>query len=132
MDIERLHLTGDCFVSTHRGEGWGRPQMEAMKMAKPVISTNCGGIHEYLDEKLAFLCKFKPEPVIPDKLSENYQDGQNWAEIDIEDLKMKMRFVFENQEKAKFIGVQAQKHIAENFNLVKVGQLMKKRLEEIL
>lgn len=23
-----------------RGEGWGRPQMEAMSMAKPIITTN--------------------------------------------------------------------------------------------
>ncbi len=53
-------MTFDCFVSAHRGEGWGVPQMEAMLMGKPIISTSCGGIHEHLkDKEDALLLPFK-------------------------------------------------------------------------
>ena len=49
--IYAFHKTFDCFVSPHRGEGWGIPQMEAMLTGNPIISTDCGGIHEYLKDK---------------------------------------------------------------------------------
>jgi glycosyltransferase involved in cell wall biosynthesis len=40
----RLYVSADCVVMPTRGEGWGRPQMEAMAMARPLITTNwCAG-----------------------------------------------------------------------------------------
>ena len=36
----RLYLSCDAVVLPTRGEGWGRPQMEAMAMGKPLITTN--------------------------------------------------------------------------------------------
>ena len=43
--VYRFHKTGHCFVSLHRGEGWGIPQMEAMLLKRPVISTAAGGFY---------------------------------------------------------------------------------------
>ncbi len=37
-----------------RGEGWGRPQMEAMAMGLPVISTNWSGLTAFLNEETGF------------------------------------------------------------------------------
>ena len=36
-----MYRTMDCFVLPTRGEGWGRPIVEAMAMALPVIGTTC-------------------------------------------------------------------------------------------
>lgn len=130
-EVWRLHHTGHCFVSSHRGEGWGRPQMEAMLVGNPVISTNCGGIHEWLDDGLAFLCKWERKAATPDPLSENYLADQVWADVDIADLRQKMRVVFDNQKKAKVVGKKAQKFVRDNFNPEIVGTMMKSRLEEI-
>lgn len=43
-DFPRFYKAGDAFVLPTRGEGWGRPHVEAMSMGLPVISTNWSGI----------------------------------------------------------------------------------------
>jgi len=37
-----------------RGEGWGRPQMEAMSMARPLITTNWSGPTAYINADNAY------------------------------------------------------------------------------
>jgi glycosyltransferase involved in cell wall biosynthesis len=131
--IYRFHKTFDCFVSTHRGEGWGIPQMEAMLMGRPVISTNIGGIHEYLTDKVTAL--LLPNKLIP--LTANtrnqqwYTRDQNWADINIEDVRVVLRWVYNNQMKVKKIGEDGCKLVREKFSLQAVGELMKRRLLEI-
>jgi glycosyltransferase involved in cell wall biosynthesis len=99
--IYRFHQTGDCFVSAHRGEGWGIPQMEALLMGKPMISTNLGGIHEYLtDGKDSMLVDCSLE-----KISQNtrnpqwYAVDQRWGEVDKTQLQDKLRWAFEIERK---------------------------------
>lgn len=130
--IYRFHRTGDCFVSLHRGEGWGIPQMEAMLMEKPIISTNCGGIHEYLtDKKNAMLLPYKLIQVENTRNKQWYTPDQKWAEVDIEAAVEAMRFIFKNKAKAKTIGINARKTVIDNFALEEVGQKMRARLNEI-
>lgn len=130
-EIYRLHATGDCFVSAHRGEGWGRPQTEAMVMGKPIISTNCGGVHEWISDDVAYLCNWEKKPVVLDEVSNTYEQDQNWAEIDAQDLRKKMRYVFENRDKAAQLGEKARKFVKASLNMEMVGSMMKGRLEEI-
>ena len=131
-DIWRLHNTGDCFVSAHRGEGWGRPQEEALVVGNPVISTNFGGIHEWLeDEKNAFLVKWNPGKVYNMEFAPWYENSQGWAEVDEEDLRKRMRFVFDNRDKAKAVGLKGQEFVKDRFSFKAVGELMKNRLIDI-
>lgn len=131
--ISRFHLTGDCFVSAHRGEGWGIPQVEAMLHARPIISTNCGGVHEYLrDDDNAILIPWQSIKVsgMPHS-SFWYTPDQTWADIDIAELRKKLRWVYENQKQAKSIGMRGCMFVNDRFNLKRVGDEMKERLEII-
>lgn len=132
--IYRFHKSFDCFVSAHRGEGWGVPQMEAMLMGNPIISTNCGGIHEYLktgDNALLI-------PYSSVKIGENsrnkqwYTPDQNWAEVDIKELRSAMRWCYENRAQAKELGLKGKAFVEENFSLRAVGEKMKDRLRDIV
>ena len=38
-----LYASADVFVLPSRGEGWGRPHVEAMAMGLPIITTNWSG-----------------------------------------------------------------------------------------
>lgn len=131
--VYRFHMTFDCFVSAHRGEGWGIPQMEAMLMGKPIISTNLGGIHEYLTHKKdALLIGYDMTKV--DNLGYNaqwYTPDQLWASIHIDELRENMRWVFEHREEACTIGIEAKKTVVDKFSLQSVGSMMIQRLNEI-
>jgi glycosyltransferase involved in cell wall biosynthesis len=131
--IYRFHKTGDCFVSLHRGEGWGIPQMEAMLMERPIISTNCGGIHEYLThEKDALLVNWTAKPVENTRNQHWYTPDQHWADADVKQASELMRWVFDNKKKAQEIGKNARQTVIKNFGLQAVGQKMRKRLLEIV
>lgn len=130
-DMYRLHASGDCFISTSRGEGWNRPQTEAMLMGKPTISGAVGGVTSYLPEETYFEVKHTKEPIILDSFSESYESDQNWNEIDIADLQDKMRFVFNNRKEADIVGKAGQKFVLDNFNMLKIGTMMKERLDKI-
>lgn len=131
--VYRFHRTFDCFISAHRGEGWGIPQMEALLMENAVISTNCGGIHEHLrNGKDAILLPYELV-----KLSGNnrntqwYTDEQKWANVNMPELRKAMRWVFEHSDEAKKMGITGGKTVRDKFSLETVGNIMKKRLEEI-
>lgn len=133
QQIMRFHQTGDCYVSAHRGEGWGVPQVEAMLAGKPIISTGYGGVHEYLHPgKDAFVLDYKMVPLKGMSHSTQfYGSDQLWADVDLNALRENMRFVFNNQAEAAGIGQAGQAMVLEQFNPERVGKLMLTRLEEI-
>lgn len=131
-DMLRFHQTGDCFVSAHRGEGWGIPQAEAAVIGNPIISTNLGGVHEWFtNDRDAMLVKWKPVKVFNMEFAPWYETNQNWAEIDQDDLRKKMRWAFTNQDKARAMGKAARDMAFEKLSYKAVGESMKKRLEQI-
>jgi glycosyltransferase involved in cell wall biosynthesis len=129
----RFHSSFDCFVSAHRGEGWGIPQMEAMLLGKPIISTNLGGIHEYLKHQdEALLCNYEMVPLSGNNRNQHwYGLDQNWGKVFVNDLRQNMRFAFDNPEKTGSIGEWGSKRVRELFSLEAVGDQMLARLEEI-
>ncbi|MBU1110799.1 glycosyltransferase [Patescibacteria group bacterium] len=131
--IYRFHKTFDVYVSTHRGEGWGIPQTEAMLMGKPIISTNCGGCHEYLTQNVdSLLLEPKMIPVRANSRNQIwYTQDQNWADVDIDEVKKKMRYMFESREIVSQMGKEAKKTVKREFDLPVVGDIMKSRLEII-
>lgn len=133
QQIMRLHVTGDCYVSAHRGEGWGVPQVEAMLAGKPVISTGYGGVHEYLhDGEDAQLLPYKMIPLRGMSHSSHfYTNDQKWADIDQAELQKRMRWAYDNKPEAAEMGLKGQELVTTTFNLERVGQLMADRLKEI-
>ena len=131
QQVMRIHATGNCFVSAHRGEGWGLPQVEAALFGKPIISTGYGGANEYFDNTSARLLPYKMVQLRGMQHSTRfYSNDQNWADVDIEDIKKAMRDAYErrnNDNKAK----NGQKLVKERFNLKRVGLEMAERLKEI-
>jgi glycosyltransferase involved in cell wall biosynthesis len=132
QQIMRIHSTGDCFVSAHRGEGWGVPQTEAMLAGNPIISTGYGGVHEYLQPgKTAMLIDYKMVPLKGmDHSAHFYSSDQLWADIQIEALQENMRFAFNNQADMTKIGAAGRATVLEKFSPERIGGIMAKRLEK--
>lgn len=131
-DIMRLHVTGDCFVSAHRGEGWGIPQVEAMSVGKPIISTNLGGVHEMLTHgQNALLVNYTWSNVKNMEFAPWYNSSQKWADVDMADLRRNMRWIFSNGLKAREMGTVAKKFVEDKLSYKVVGKMMADRLYEI-
>lgn len=131
--VMRLHMAGDCFVSAHRGEGWGVPQVEAMLAGKPVISTGYGGVHEYLEDGVdARLLPYEMVTVRGMNHSSFwYRHDQNWAEASPAALREALRWAYGHQDSARKMGAHAASTAAEIFSFEVVGGLMKARIEQI-
>lgn len=129
--VMRLHATGDCFVSAHRGEGWGIPQVEAGLAGNPIISTNYGGVHEWLG-KTAMLVKYDMVKVRGmGHSSDWYDQSQEWAEIDEKYLRRYMRDSYAKQKTARSLGRKGRALMREIFSFERVGNDMMLRLKEI-
>jgi glycosyltransferase involved in cell wall biosynthesis len=129
--IYKLHQTGDCYVSADHGEGWSRCLHEALLMGKPAISTARGGIHEYLSTDHYFPIPSTYVPVKEVPWIPYYKEGQKWADIDKEKLKEAMLFAFANRDIVTAKGALAKEYIKNTFSYHKVGEKMRKRLEQI-
>lgn len=131
LDIHRLHETGDVYVSTTRSEGWGIPIAEALMHSNPVISTNLGGVVEYLDESCAKLIPYKLVNVFNMEFAKWYETSQQWAEIDRVELKKAMRELYEDRDKVDRMGNAGKVLAKKEFSYSSVGNRLKERLEEI-
>ena len=131
--VYRFHKSFDCFVSAHRGEGWGIPQMEALLMGRPIISTNCGGIHEYLINGIhGSLLKYDLVQIKENSRNQQwYTNDQKWAEIDIQELRDALRSAYSDPERFKEMGQNGKKLVETLFSFKAVGEKMRNRLTEL-
>lgn len=128
--VNAIHKHGDCYLSFHRNEGFGIPIIEAMMAGKPVICTGYGGPADFVTKETGFPVPWQMTPCFGMPW-DTYTGEMEWADINIMEARKSMRWVYNNREAAKQIGLQGQKFVDENFSWKAVGQLMKERLESI-
>lgn len=111
----RLYAAANCFVLPTRGEGYGRPFLEAMACGVPVIATDWGGQSDFLNQSNSYLIPSKLVDVpIDTELSLN--TGQRWAEPDLERLRALMRYVYAHSEEARRKAEQARADTLRNYD----------------
>ncbi len=75
-----------------RGEGWGRPVLEAMALGLPAIATAWSGPAAFVDEAVGWPLGFRVVPVPPEAVAEvPAYAGHRWAEPDVGDLTRALR-----------------------------------------
>jgi glycosyltransferase involved in cell wall biosynthesis len=128
-DMLRLYKSADAFVLPSRGEGWGRPHMEAMAFGLPVIGTNWSGNTEFMNTDNSYLIDV--EAMVPIKENEiPIYFGHKWAEPSCSHLKQLLRHVYSHQDEAKIKGGIAKKHIADKYNSATVAGIIVERLQQ--
>ncbi|KAL3814358.1 hypothetical protein ACJIZ3_015626 [Penstemon smallii] len=128
VDLPRLYKAADVFVLPSRGEGWGRPIVEAMAMSLPVITTNWSGPTEYLRDENSY-------PLCFEGMSEVTQGpfkGHLWAEPSVDNLRLLMRHVMSNPEEGKSKGMQARLDMMTRFSPDIVAKVVIDNLHEIV
>ncbi|XP_074304197.1 uncharacterized protein LOC141638918 [Silene latifolia] len=128
VDLPRLYKSANAFVLPSRGEGWGRPIVEAMSMSLPVIATNWSGPTEYLTDENSYLL-----PV--DKMSEVAEGpfaGHLWAEPSVHKLQGLMRHIIINYEEARVKGRLAREDMISKYSPNRVADIVSKLVNTIL
>jgi glycosyltransferase involved in cell wall biosynthesis len=86
------YVQSDAFVLPSRGEGWGRPYMEAMLTGLPTIGSKWSGNLTFMDNSNSFLVDGEVKPVSSHAVQEwPYFRGHNWFEPSIAGLRQTMR-----------------------------------------
>ena len=128
--VAALHARGDCYVSLHRGEGWGYPLFEAAVRGTPVVATAFGGPLEYLDPTHHRLVPYRVVPVRQRYVF--YNGAMDWAEPEVEEAARHLRWVYENLDEARRLAADAATPLRERYAQPAVGALARDRLMELL
>ncbi len=97
--LEQAH----CYVSSHRGEGWGLPIFEAMGLGLPAIATDFAAPLEFMDRESSWLVPYE------------YDEDLGSAQVDVGELAQAMRYVFEHQDEARDAALEAQSKLVRRF-----------------
>lgn len=129
--MPNLYRTADCFVLPTRGEGWGRPYMEAMAMGLPTIGTDWSGNTAFMNAENSYLLDYTlvPVPEAACREAETFR-GHQWAEPDGTHLRRLMRQVFTERAEAKAKGAFARQDIAERFSYRRIAALIEETVAQ--
>lgn len=115
----------DVNVLTTRGEGFGNSVLECAAVGIPSIVTAYSGVTDFVKEheEVGWLVDYDLVDIPLQKLPyfRNYIGGR-WAEINIEALRSRLRYVANNKHLIKKFGQNAHRK-AQNYSIEKVGAL---------
>ncbi len=128
--MRALTRAADCFVLPSRGEGWGRPIMEAMAMARPAIATGWSGQTAFMTSENSLPLDYQLVDVSEAGWRETptYR-GHRWAEPSASDLATKMRVAFEERARMELLGAAARAHLEEKFSYRVVAEILCAEIE---
>jgi len=93
--MPRLLCTADAYVSPTRGEGWGRPLIEAMACGLPVVATRWSGQLEFMNDGNAMLIDVEGLVDVGKEMDVFHYRGHRWAEPSVDHLVSLLRRVVE-------------------------------------
>ena len=132
-DMPALYAEADAFVLPTRGEGWGRPFMEAMASGLPTIGTRWSGQVDFMNDGNAYLCDVERLVRVPDAAVAEapWFQGHRWAEPSVDDLRRLMRHLVEHRAEARAKGQRARLDISQTCDVEIVCRQIIERLRAL-
>ncbi|MEJ5349310.1 MAG: glycosyltransferase [Desulfosoma sp.] len=129
--MPRLYATADAFVLPSRGEGWGRPYMEAMACGLPAIGTRWGGNLAFMNDKNSYLVEINGLEEVGGEMEFEFYRGHLWASPSLDSLKTQLRHVYEHSAEARSKALQARVDVVKNWSWEAAANKALDRLEAI-
>jgi len=128
-EVHGLLSVCDCYLALHRSEGFGYGMAEAMKLKVPVIATGYSGNADFTTEETAYPVRYRLVPV-PKRDFVYEEEGQEWAEPDVEHAAARMLEVRTDPNRRAKIG-RALEFVRANYDEHVVGTTFRARIEAI-
>jgi len=129
-EMAGLYAAVDAFVLPTRGEGYGRPFLEAMASGLPVIGTAWGGQADFLREGVAYPVPVAGMVAAPETDLPNFR-GLRWAEPDEAALRCAMRRVFTHREEARAVGAAARRLVEAGWDAERIAAGLASHLQNL-
>lgn len=132
QELISLYQASSAYYLPSRGEGWGRPYMEAMACEIPAIGTNWSGNTAFMNSENSYLidASVQPVPEVGWREIPTYK-GHRWAEPDLEHAKQTLLRVVEERGEANRKATAGQEQVCSQYNHEKVGALIKKEIARL-
>lgn len=130
-EMPRLYATASAYVSPTRGEGWGRPMLEAMATGLPVIATRWSGNLAFMTDDNSLLLDVEGLEKIDQREELEFYRGQHWARPSARHLTQLLTGVAAAPDAARAIGLRAQAEVSANWTWSAAVDTANERLEAI-
>lgn len=130
-DMPRLYATGTAYVSCTRGEGWGRPMLEAMAAGLPTIATRWSGNLEFMNDDNSLLLDVEALEAIDQREELEFYRGQRWARPSPVHLTKLMKQIAADPAGAAAIGARAQADVQAHWTWAHAVDVAAARIDEI-
>lgn len=129
--MPNLYAAADAFVLPSRGEGWGRPYIEAMASGLPVIGSGWGGNLAFMNEENSYLIDPGVLVDVDDRMEYPFYRGHKWCSPSVEHLAQLMRIVYEDRNSARRKGELARQSVQRDWTWDKAASVALGRLRAI-
>jgi len=130
-EIMQLHTLGDCFVVSSFGEAWCIPAFDAMAMGNLVVSSDIGGMRDFLENN-GLMVDGQLEPVInPDAIFDDMLTcREEWFQCSVSHLAEQMNTAFTMSKKERKVITTLGKKQAKKYSYKVIGNKMKELLND--
>jgi glycosyltransferase involved in cell wall biosynthesis len=118
------HPKVKAHVSFTKGEGFGRPLLEACVSGKPILASNWSGHLDFLHNDYNFLIGGEVKQVHPSSANDWIMKEASWFNIDYSDAGGHLKWIYDNYKKAEERSRKNRKYVKDNFTIGKMTQLL--------
>ena len=119
------------FISFTKGEGFGRPLLEAAITGKPVITTNWSGHIDFIKPEYNILIGGKLTNVHKSAANKFLLKESQWFSINENIASRAMKDVFKNYKKYIVNSRKQTQYLKDNFSFDKMGELINKLMPKV-